>query len=306
MSLVDRAFEDDGDVLIAAGDGSITRVSDVSLDDVANSIVPIEEGYDVYFSEEQSQDILRGLKRLLGDRDVKDNFITIGLSDGQRDFILNALKARFNREGFFSGDILASLSRANERQLLEAIKTKLRGEEVDADQLSLSLSEAQKEALVSYVKSILLIPHPAGFTAADQPIQGPITDVNLTINVEEFNCSDAFVQYEVTADTSKDSVNIALELKTLVGQSESYYTRFLEFKPSDASSDWRPYKQGDLVLMGNGSPLLVRVDRKKLEEAGFQEPSTLTLRASEVIVDNPDILIIDVNYRSLNIDGRWI
>ena len=104
------------------------------MDDVANSIVPIEEGSDdVYFSEYQSQDILRGLKRLLGDRDVKDNFITIGLSDGQRDFILNALKARFNREGFFSGDIVASLSRANERQLLEAIKTKLRGDEVDAD-----------------------------------------------------------------------------------------------------------------------------------------------------------------------------
>ena len=120
------------------------------MDDVANSSVPIEDGRDdVYFSEDQSQDILRGLKRLLGDRDVKDNFITIGLSDGQRDFILNALKARFNREGFFSGDVLASLSRANERQLLEAIKTKLRGEEVDADQLSLSLSDPQKEALVS-------------------------------------------------------------------------------------------------------------------------------------------------------------
>ena len=75
--------EDDGDVLIAAGDGSITHVSDVSLDDVANSIVPIEEGSDdVYFSEDQSQDILRGLITL-GDRDVKNNFITIGLSDGR-------------------------------------------------------------------------------------------------------------------------------------------------------------------------------------------------------------------------------
>ena len=83
--------------------------------------------------------------------------------------------------------------------------------------------------------------------------------------------------------------------------SVNYYTSYLEINEGSSVNEWQYYQPGTAVAAEKNGSLEARVNVQDLEKVGLIQPADLTLRAQEIIVEEPGIPIIDVNYRQLNI-----
>ena len=121
-----------------------------------------------------------------------------------------------------------------------------------------------------------------------------------------YECDKEYLRYSIQTKPQKGDMNVLLELnskETDFTDNIKSYTEYIEVNNGRTDAKWIDYKPSSEVNLGVEGSLQARVNIDDLRKAGLEEPAELTLKAQEIVLEEPGIPIIDVNYRQLNIDN---